>query len=288
MIHQYPPEFIGDARNLGAGKVILEEYEPIATAECPNCGGWESFYAWYVSSGPHRYMPTGQGSVKMIEGEWYTGELKSAPCPVCAGTKKQTWLERACGLEGIDLGVRISDFQAMKGKEQAREIACNLLEQVPNPAGFITFWGEFGTGKTTLLKALTNGFRVAGVLAVYVRMSDLLANVREMFGDNSKNAAENLLQEYRGVRALLIDEVDRVNMTSWATETMFRLLDGRYEARSRTLTVMATNKDVEIMRAEDGLAYLASRMKSGVVVEVGGVDVRPAIGLQATKEIVHK
>ena len=100
--------------------------------------------------------------------------------------------------------------------------------------------------------------------------------MREKFGDNAANAAETLIQDFRSVRVLAIDEIDRVNMTPWATETMFRLLNGRYSAQDRMLTILATNKAPAELPEQ--LQYLSSRMQEGIVVEISGVDVRPGVG----------
>ena len=286
---QWPAEFLSDARRMGAGRVIGCEPEALVRATCSNCGGFEQLFAFYTDSGPHQTVPSSDGrrSMRYVPelGGWFTGELKAAPCPICAGTGRTRWLERSSGLADLDLTIRLDDFKPLPGKAEARAVAAQLLALAPYPSGFVTFHGDYGRGKTLLLKALVNGFRVANLLAVYTNMADLLAEVRDKFGDaNAQNAASSLLAEYRKVRVLVLDEIDRVNLTPWAAETMFRLLDGRYSASEECLTIMGTNHDPADLGIGD-YAYLASRMTSGVVIKVGGDDMRPVQGVRARAEL---
>jgi chromosomal replication initiation ATPase DnaA len=82
---------------------------------------------------------------------------------------------------------------------------------------------------------------------------------------------------------LCIEEVDRVNLTGWARETLHRLLDARYNQRRELLTVLASNLAPEQLPADFG--YLASRMRGGQVVEVAGLDMRPAIAMRERVDI---
>jgi DNA replication protein DnaC len=208
--------------------------------------------------------------------------LKSAPCPVCAGDKMEQYLKNISGLQGDDLDIRIEHFKPLEGKKDAREIAGMILAMTPNPAGFFTFWGDYGTGKSTLLKAMTNGFRVANVPAIYIRMADILEEIKATYELENRESGEKILQSYKTCRALFIDEVDRIYPTEWALEKMFVLLDARYSQQSYTLTVMATNANP--LELPEKLHYLSSRMTEGTIQHVGGVDVRPAIGLKRQKE----
>lgn len=272
---QWPVEFIADAKTKGANKVFGLEYGTGA-GSCANCSGLGAMYAFYVESGPLAHAP-GQGKIgKYLPdfGGWYVGETKSAPCPVCQGDSRALWLRKVCGLEGEALNKRLGDFSLALGKERAHQVAVRLLSQTPNPIGFVTFWGGYGVGKSLLLSILVNSFRVAGILSVYTTTADMLGSVRETFGNDSVDAAETLIREHRNVRVLAIDEYDRVNLTPWAQETLFRVLDYRYRNMSSSLTILAANVNPEMV---DGpLAYLTSRMTEGEIVHVGGTDMRPA------------
>jgi hypothetical protein len=260
-------------------------------SECENCGGLTVMMVYVISNGPFKSFPSGQKAKWLdlapdpddarrpsVPG-WYTGELKMVPCPVCQDGRQAQWLERNCGLEGSDLMLTVESFRPLAGKQQALETVRSLLAQNYEPNGFVTMHGDYGTGKSHLLKAIVNGFRAIEVRARYTVLSDLLADIRERFGDeHGAIAVEDAIAQYRGLTVLCIDEVadpDRANLTGWAKETTFRLLDARYNARDQLLTVLASNVHPDHMSAEWG--YLRSRMDGGTTVEVGGDDMRPFI-----------
>lgn len=277
----YPDSFMALAKV--SEKFLVVDPPPVRGAEdCANCGGIGHMYYWNITGGAYRTHPGRNATY--VEGEgWYAGELVGEPCPVCNGDEQTEFLRRVCGLEGADLEIRLDNFKALPGKDEARTHAGFLLSQTPAPTGFVTLYGDYGVGKTTLLKALVNGFRLAGVVARYARMTDILDEVRATFGNDAKNAAAEVVRLHRDIRVLCVDEVDRVYLTDWAVNVMFALLDDRYTTMGKRLTVMATNSAPDEL--DPKLEYLASRMQAGVITQVGGADVRPAIGLKNRKDM---
>lgn len=265
---------------------------------CANCGGMGVMMVYLIEGGPYS-TPNG-GKVKWLDlppdavqpqsprvSGWYSGRMEVAPCPVCAQGRMDDYLRHNCGLREDDLEISLQNFKVTglyAGKKRAREVAGSLLAQNERPRGFVTFTGDYGVGKSHLLKALVNGFRQVRVVSRYSTMADLMADLRDRFGeDRGGRAVEEAIDDLRQVRVLAIDELDRVNLTGWAKETMFRLLNSRYEERERLLTVMATNLSPQNLPPE--LGYLSSRFTAGVIVEVPGPDVRPALGVRAEKAL---
>jgi len=255
--------------------------------QCPNCGGMRIIGCFTPRKGPFLspssrsrwlYLPDGKSG-------WYQADLYVDDCPVCRGGQTNYYLEKFSGLEGEDLYIRLDRFRIdgeLSGKKAALDVARSILGQNKSPGGFVTFHGGYGVGKTMLLKSLVNGFRLIEVPATYKTMANLLAEIREKFSsDNGLIQVENAIAHYAKARVLAIDEVERVNLTGWAQETIFRLLNDRYEAFS-LLTILATNLDPKSL--PDSLQYLASRMSSGLVVEVEGPDMRPLEGLNRWRD----
>ena len=190
---------------------------------------------------------------------------------------------RISGLDGIELEIRLDDFKSLEGKEKAREIAGAILAQSPFPKGMYTFYGDYGVGKTTLLKALVNGFRVAGVAAVYRRMSDILNEVKDTYSNDAKKAATKIIRDYQNFQVVAVDEVDRIYKTEWALDTTFTVMDDRYSRQQKSITILATNASPDEL--EGDFPYLASRIREGIIIEIGGADVRPALGLQKEMDV---
>lgn len=286
-----------DELEIYRGQVNAVEILPASlTGICENCGGTGVMMLYIVSNGPHRY-PNGkckwfdyvdsEGKPDRARSGWYNGDMKTAACPVCQEGRMESYLLANCGLDGEDLNLRLERFDVggmNQGKREAKDAAGALLGMNQAAAGFVTFVGGYGVGKTHLLKSLVNGFRAIRVLAHYNTMSGLLAEIRSRFGDdNGVKRVEDVIDHYAGARVLTIDEIDRVNLTGWAKETIFRLLDARYTERDRLLTVMATNTAPS--QFEDELRYVASRMSGGIVVTVPGPDMRPAASMARAGEL---
>jgi DNA replication protein DnaC len=286
-LRTWPPELA--IHQLNPKAIPLDSGQDIDV--CQNCGGHQIMMVFIIESGPYK-QPLGK--VKWLDLEsgsgWYLGKLEIAPCPVCKKGQLDHYLSQNCGLRGQDLGISISDFKTTgiyAGKLKARKTVENLLAMNHVPFGFVSFTGEYGVGKSHLLKSIVNGFRTIHVMAHYTTLADLLANIREQFGNNTIGSAETVIENFRRARVLAIDEVDddRVNLTGWAKETIFRLLNSRYEDQDSLLTVLASNKKPAEFPNE--MQYLASRFTGGITVHVPGPDVRPAMGVKAEKSLFN-
>lgn len=268
---------------VNSGKLIpLEINTPLRIGYCNNCHGAKYVYAYQIESGPYQ-VSSAKGSkyLNLPNGAgWYTGEMKITACPACSPGLRSEWLKRNCGLSAPDMLINLSDFLASGtagGKKQARDMIYSLLRRGRYASGYITLWGDYGVGKTFLLKAAINGFRVSGVQSRYITAADLLGDIRERFGGGGDGVVEveRMIDAYGMlVPILAIDEVDRINLTPWARETLFRLLDTRYNNAATMLTILALNPNPQLLG--DDWGYLKSRMGGGEIIEVGGPDMRPA------------
>ncbi len=265
--------------------------------ECANCNGMKLMVVYIVMDGPipspdgrklkwFDLDPNPQDPKRPSVSGWYTYRLETSPCPVCQQGRREAYLIKNCGLTGNDLHKTIDGFRtsgSYADKTEARNVAASLLGQNHHPAGFITFTGDYGVGKSHLLMSIVNGFRAIGIQSRYSTLADLLADIRELFGEpNGGRQVEEIIDDIRRARVLCIDEVDRVNLTGWAKETIFRLFESRSSESGELLTVMATNLAPSQFPPE--LGYLSSRMSAGLIVPVGGPDVRPALGYLTRQE----
>ena len=278
MTLQFPTEF---RRLASEGKRLFVSDPDRDPMGCPNCGwrgGRGKMFAFEVESGGYRYPPSGDGIVHFRPelGEYFLGRVISDNCPVCNGTSTLTFLRENCGVKVNWQWVKLADFVPVDGKVEVKGVLIEKVASLANLFGFVTLCGSYGTGKTFAAYALINELVNRGINARYITAGDMLASVRETFGENSKNASEELLRQYKGYRALVIDEVDRVNLTPWAQETLFRVIDGRYTVKDLALTVLITNSTPQELSNTGDLGYLSSRMTEGEVIQVGGADMRAA------------
>lgn len=253
---------------------------------CRNCGGHRLMMVYRVTGGPYAMPHAKSKWLDLVQGDdprspsvpgWYDGKLEVAPCPACNGDAL-SFLRRNSGVAEADQGMSLASFSVKgvnAGKAKARAACAELLAAGRSASGFLTLYGAYGTGKSHLLKAVVNGMVQMGIAARYATLSGLLAEIREKFADGSGVAVEAAVEELASIRVLALDEIGdsrRVNLTGWAMETTFRLLDERYTARESSVTLLASNIEPEHMAPEWG--YLRSRLSGGRMISVPGPDMR--------------
>ena len=274
----FPDNWVAEAK-LRPGKIIGSVPTMPQTCKCLNCGDLMSVAIFRIDGGPFPSVPQFATSryINDIPGMtpgWYTGKSEEAPCPVCAGNKNEKFLLELSGLYEDELDWGFGHYWPKDGKDSAKRIMQDLAAN-PRPVGFVTLYGEHGVGKTYLMKIAVNELRQAGIPAAYRTLAGLLSEARELYDEEvRRKSAESLIDEYSSIQVLCLDELDKVKLTTWVQETVFRLLDTRYARMGDRLTVLATNKHPEELG--DALRYLISRMDDArcKVINVGGADMR--------------
>ena len=148
--------------------------------------------------------------------------------------------------------------------DRVRQIR-KLVEQ---SHGMAILCGEYGVGKSGLLKSAVNANLDAGHSAIYINTIDLLERIKASFGTNQ--SAESILNEFKDVHLLAIDEVEKINLTDWSFSILMSLYDHRYRYRNSTITLMATNlkprvvnKQIVLLRSgsNEQMGYLDARLR---------------------------
>ena len=142
--------------------------------------------------------------------------------------------------------------------------------------GLITLSGAPGTGKTTLLICAVNDARERGIPAVYTTVTDLLDYLRKAYDPKQTSLSFDARWELlSGAEVLALDEMDEFNTTDWAIERFLRLMDERWRAMDRCLTLCATNSGLVNLPDKVG-----SRLGDGraEVLEMAGTDMRKHLG----------
>ncbi len=112
-----------------------------------------------------------------------------------------------------------------------------------NPEGWLVLTGGYGCGKTHLAAAIANDRLDRSQPAIFVVVPDLLDHLRATFGPNSEAAYDEMFEQIRTTRLLLLDDLGSQSATPWAQEKLFQLLNHRYNGQLPT--VITTNQRLE-------------------------------------------
>ena len=96
---------------------------------------------------------------------------------------------------------------------------------------FIT--GPMGTGKTHLVAAIANHIMQEGTAVLCMTMIDLLDNIKRTYEKNRRrgdSSEEDILNAYKKVPFLIIDDMGKEAATEWAVQKIYAIINARYEA----------------------------------------------------------
>lgn len=144
--------------------------------------------------------------------------------------------------------------------EQAVQPTCDMVgikrqceEYAANPRGWLVMMGPYGTGKTHLAYAIA-GELLRHMVPVYAAsVPEMLGMIRSGFRDAQGMTAEERLSSLRTVEVLVLDDWGTEKASDWVTETMFTVLNSRYNEQKAT--VLTTNlKPGELVKKDPRLA----------------------------------
>lgn len=105
--------------------------------------------------------------------------------------------------------------------------------RIPNG---LMFTGNSGTGKTHLAAAILNAViaQAPELPVIGATMGELLTKLKATYNDDGRGEDE-LMRTYAEVPLLLIDDLGSEQMTEWATDRIYQIVNRRYNANKPTL-----------------------------------------------------
>ena len=140
--------------------------------------------------------------------------------------------------------------------------------------GWLTLWGNYGSGKSLILTGLVADACRAGTLAQYYTGLRVLQVFRRDFADSrdaDADAGKGVNLDFLArVPVLAIDELSGFHTSSdWFARHLVELLDRRYRNADKLITILALNPDPVDWCGGDGGAWgisgpaILSRMRDG-------------------------
>jgi DNA replication protein DnaC len=121
------------------------------------------------------------------------------------------------------------------------------------------FFGDVGTGKTSIAMMISERALADGHTVAVYSMPDLLRQLRATYSDDARLHDFELLDRLAEVDLLHLDDLGAERMTPWVMESLYSLVNARYEAEKSI--VLTTN----VSEMEDLAAQIGQRTTSRLV-----------------------
>lgn len=99
----------------------------------------------------------------------------------------------------------------------------------------IYFEGSNGTGKTHLAAAIALQLIGAEIPVIFKTSIDLLGDLRRTYDNNSMESEYEVIEMYKSVDLLVIDDLGKEQCTDWGISTLYNILNDRYEDMKPTI-----------------------------------------------------
>jgi len=197
-------------------------------------------------------------------------EIAQSACELCGGTGWQLIVEdkvsraRRCSCSRPQSGEKsiasaripprylACEFDNYFPKSHNQEITKNkaieFASDYPNledefRGGSLLFTGISGSGKTHMATAVLKELLKKGFSGLFVDFHELLSEIRNTYDELSQTSELDVLRPILGVDVLLLDDLGSQRMTDWVKDTVFHIINLRYN-KNRTLLI-TTNLALE-------------------------------------------
>lgn len=212
---------------------------------------------------------------------FYPGDDKIEMC-ICReprlAIQKITNLYNQSGIDKKYKWRFLNEFQ-VRGKkdETAKKAAYHIIQKFPKVEKGLFLWGNPGTGKTFLSTIiLTELITTHGVGGRFIKISrNFFGRLRASFveGNADYGLASKIERELAEVDILVVDDFGIQRDSAWEQETLYNLVDARYEAEK--FTIFTANVDPNISMKQLSEGRILSRIKEMCyIVELSGADKR--------------
>lgn len=134
----------------------------------------------------------------------------------------------------------LKDFKCQNGsQENALRFASSALDYPAIDRGLL-FMGPVGVGKTHLAVGIIIGLmETKGIRCLFYEFGSLLKEIQESYSPISNSSELSVLAPVYQAEVLVLDELGASVPTGWVQDTMYQIINRRYN--DRKLTIFTTN-----------------------------------------------
>ena len=182
------------------------------------------------------------------------------------------------GINKKYLWKQLNHFKSVnKQADEAKTAAYDIVRQFPDVRKGLYLWGNAGTGKTLLASIILTEIIIRhAVEGRFISISrNFFKTLQESFHEGSETYGESgrIEKELADVDILVIDDFGIQKDTEWKQETLYDLVDARYEAEKFTIFTSNTNPYKGLKDLSQG--RILSRIKEMCrILEISGEDYR--------------
>jgi DNA replication protein DnaC len=137
------------------------------------------------------------------------------------------------------------------------------------------FFGDVGTGKTSLAMLVSKSALEAGRSVAIYSMPRLLADIKETYEDSSQRSYMELFERLCSVDLLHIDDLGAEKRTEWVLEQLYAIVNERWQEQ-KSMIVTTNLLDPDELRAQIGARTVSRITEMCVQIPIMGRDRRTA------------
>lgn len=145
--------------------------------------------------------------------------------------------------------------------------ACKEFAEKAGDGSGLILMGSVGTGKTHLAASIAHYAIEHGIVTKFGNVTDIFRSLRDAFTTD-----EDILSEVQAVPLLILDDLGKENLTEWVKETLYSIINYRYE--HMLSTVITTNLTMTELQNRLGSATVSRIMEMCNYIEMNGKDYR--------------
>jgi DNA replication protein DnaC len=215
------------------------------------------------------------------------------PCP-CRRPERFKKLLTAARIPRRYADCSFETFKAQPGTPQdhALLLAQSLVNEYPAVERGLLFMGPAGVGKTHLAVAIIRGLIGKGFAGIFTEFGALLKQIQDSYNPISKSSELKVLAPIYQTDVLVLDELGATVPTDWVRDTMYQIINKRYN--DNKLTIFTTNYFDDPLTEKDKVLEdrITTRLRSRLYemcakVVIDGEDYRRHMGLRSF-DVRHK